>query len=67
MTLCYAPSHVRLYDPMSHRSLGSSVHGIFQVRILPGKKGCHSLLQRNDFRNKHYVSMNRTSTYTDTA
>ena len=31
---CYALSHVRLCDPMAHSSLGSSVHGISQVRIL---------------------------------
>ena len=54
-------------DPMNCSLPGSSVLCPWDF---PGKNtgvGCHSLLQRNDIRNKHYVSMNRTSTYTDTA
>ena len=35
-------SHVRLWDPMHCSPPGSSVHGIFQVRIL---ECCHFLLQ----------------------
>ena len=41
MCVCM-PSHVRLWDPMHCSPPGSSVHGIFQVRIL---ECCHFLLQ----------------------
>ena len=41
--MCYAQSHLTLYNPMDHSPPVSSVHGIFPDKN-PGA-GCHFLLQ----------------------